>query len=207
VDRRVLFLETLKDLESRLQSDKSEYDAIKIAGILRQWLTDATPLVPLLCRGRNVMLRFRVRIESPPTDPMPVYWALADGFDPDTALTVGHASEVTKDQLLACNVIYINSVLYTVKDVIRQLAHVEGGVHAGTPEDERERQLTEWSRFARIGGRETTIYTILAIGRVVMKGLQPLKARLERELASGDPGPDILDKQTPKKRPKKKRRR
>jgi hypothetical protein len=204
-----VFLGTLKEIEERLEPGKTEYEVMKISGLLRQLLKDGVPSVDLLNCGRNVRLRFLVNVKPRGYEfgeLQPVFWATGDGFDPDTALLADGIIEVTKNQLLACRVIYVSSTLYTVNDIIDQLAYIEGGVHIGDPNDE-DRQLTDASRFVRMGGAEANVYAIRSVARVVLKGLQPLKLRLEGELASDNPGPDILDPPKPKKQMGKRRRR
>jgi hypothetical protein len=210
MDRRVVFLQTLKDIEERLQPGKTQYEVMKISGLLRLLLKDGVPSLDLLNRGRNMRLRFLVN--SKPRgyefgELQPVFWAMGDGFDPDTALLVDSIIEVNKNQLLACRVIYVSSTWYTVSDVIDQLAHIEGGVHMGDPNDDEDRQLTDASRFVRLGGMEANVYAIRSVARVVLKGLQPLRLRLEGELASDNPGPDILVPPKPKQQPSRRRRR
>jgi hypothetical protein len=92
-----------------------------------------------------------------------------------------------------------------LREVIAQAAHVEGGVHMLAPEGDSASNLTDASRYFNIGGREMNLAMLVPIARVVLKGLEPLKVRLESELASSNPGPDVLD--APTKVNKKRRRR
>jgi hypothetical protein len=193
MDRRKVFLETLKDIEERLQPLKSEYEILKISGLLRQLIREDNCAVDLLNRGRNLRLRYQINIQSPQFNPQDqvIVWNTVDGLDPETAAVLYDVREVTRKQLLNCIVVYIHPHWYTVGDIIAQAAHVEGGVHMGVALDDRQQQLTEASRFIRLGGLEMNVKTLLPIARVALNGLEPLKLRLERELASPSPGPDV----------------
>jgi len=57
VDR--LFLETMNDLDRRLDAPVDEYDVLMIAPLLRKLLLDDSPLVHLVNRQRRVKFRFR----------------------------------------------------------------------------------------------------------------------------------------------------
>ena len=50
-----------------------------------------------------------------------------------------------------------------------------GGVHAGSPKEEKERVLHAINGTLAIGGHRASLRQLQAIGRVVLKGLEPLR--------------------------------
>ena len=57
------------------------------------------------------------------------------------------------------------------REVIKQAANVEGGVHAGTPSTDRERLLSEYNAAIRIGGIAALVRALRAIADVVVQSL------------------------------------
>jgi hypothetical protein len=108
----------------------------------------------------------------------PVYWSLEDGIDPDgTPGPPGlqNPFEATRDQLLGREVMRLQGEPVTVRGLIDQLANVEGAVHSGTPQNRRQELLSEVSRRIFIGGLPAGIRQLRSIGRVVHRGLEPLR--------------------------------
>jgi hypothetical protein len=186
VDDDQLFLETLNDLEPRLERGRSEYEVLAISMLLRLLILDNPTLLAKVNRSRPERIRFVVNARDPVwklagLDP-PIFWSIEDGFDPDTA-PVAVPLEVTLDELLGRVVMTIRGLEITVKDVIRQALYVSGGAHPPRPpETAVEEALANSGMF--LTGYPAGLSSLLAIGRVVVKGLAPLRARVEGELAS-----------------------
>jgi hypothetical protein len=146
-------------------------------------LLDESPLVHQVNRDRNMPLMFRVNVSDPiwkiAGTPAPSFWAMQDGFDPDTALTRPQIGELDLPAFLSRVVIVSRGTELTVKDVIRQVAHVLGGVHAGSAQDAKEHALADVSATFRVGGLDPVIRSLQAFGRVVVRALQPLRVRVE----------------------------
>jgi hypothetical protein len=85
-------------------------------------------------------------------------------------------TEATRHQLLARRVMVINGEDVTVRDLIDQLAHIEGAVHRSNPRERREIVLSEAARTLFIGGLPAGVRQIQAVSRVVVRGMQPLRA-------------------------------
>jgi hypothetical protein len=56
-----------------------------------------------------------------------------------------------------------------------------GGVHAGQPRGDSQESLVAVAQQFNIGGDPAGIGTLLAIGRVVVRGLGPLRDRIRNE--------------------------
>lgn len=183
IDRDFLFLATLDDLEKRLRRGLPEYDVLGIAGLLRKLLLDGVPLVDQVNRDRGLKIRYRANVRKPTwmlagTSPPPVFWSREDGFDPDSVQTPVEVAELTRDQLLSQVVMTFQGHELTVKDVVLHAANVGGAVHAGRPRDEKQRALSALAEQMHWGGYSTGVGILLAIGRVVLRGLRPLRERV-----------------------------
>lgn len=130
MDRDQLFISTFEDLEVRLKSQE-EYEILMIAGLLRKLLLDKTPLVDQVNRERRQKIRFIVNDRSVPTDePIPEFWSVEDGFDPNTCVPhLCRPIEVTKDQLLSRPVLMYRGNVITVREFVLHATHVQGAVH------------------------------------------------------------------------------
>ena len=180
-----LFLDTLDDLARRAKPPVAEYDVLMAAPLLRKLLLDRRRLVDEVRRTRGGEVTFRINGRDPiwkiAGSPPPAIWSIQDGLDPDTALARVEPVEVTLDQLLAKVVLVHGGHEETVKDLIRHAAHVAGGVHIGTPESEKERLLNELGQRLQLGGYSSAIRPLMAIARVVVQGLTPLREAIEKE--------------------------
>ena len=181
--RDELFLETLADLESRCEPGRTEYDVLGIAGLLRKLLIDAQPLVDQVNRDRHLRLRFVINDRPIPEDPLPMIWSMQDGFDPETAHRA-FPKEVKRDDLLTRPIVAVNGSAVSVRDVIRYGAHVKGAIHAGEPESDQERALVEVAAAMQVGGFDPGVRSLLAVTRVVLRGLQPLRQRILAEASN-----------------------
>ena len=64
---------------------------------------------------------------------------------------------------------------YSLRDIVLFEANVMGGVHAGSPKEEKEKVLQALDDTLAIGGYRTSLRQLQAISRVVLKGLDPLR--------------------------------
>lgn len=216
MNKDVLFLRTLDDLDGRLQPGQAEYDIIRMSGLLRQLLVDGNNLVDQVNRTRRIKISYKAYSFHAPIEPDVVFWALGDWLTPNTpagsaagylTLTEGvrqpsppegtpdtmTPQDLAKDRFLALQVVLYHGHVFTVKEIILYLANAAGGVHAGEPKDDKEQALAllldppgDIPPNARAGQHSAVIYTLLAIGRGVRRGLDPLRARISADL-SGPP--------------------
>jgi hypothetical protein len=182
VDLDRLFLETLQDLDTRSAGGATEYEVLRSTVLLRQMLLDQSPLIHQVNRDRTP-IKFRVNVRDPiwkiAGSPQPSFWARQDGFDPDTTLTVPQIADLDLPAFLSQVIIVSGGTELTVKDVVRQVAHILGGVHAGSANEASEHALAAVSASFRIGGLDPVIRSLAAVGRVVVRALQPLRVRVE----------------------------
>lgn len=178
--------ETLADLESRVVRPRSEYEVVMTAPLLRKLLLDSPTLVDLVNRERGLRIFYvvngRLPIWKELGEPPPVAYAVEDGFDPTIGLRVPIPTEVNRDGLLSQMVAFYRGHEITVKHLIRYVAHTAGGVHFDLPGNEQEAAAQGLAREMAVGGYPAGSRTLLAVGRVVRRGLEPLREVVERDL-------------------------
>jgi hypothetical protein len=183
VEPERLFLATCTDLEGRI-THLDEYGLLRAAGLLRQLLLDETRLIDVVNRKFRIKVAFlvmdrRSNMEMVAADGAEFY-SVEDGLDPSTARP-GTTIELTRDQLLKWKVMFVSGHYVTVHDLIDQLAHIEGGVHSGSPKTDKEKSLVQAAGMFGIGGLPAGIRMVAAIGRVVVSGLAPLRNRVQAQ--------------------------
>jgi hypothetical protein len=176
VDIDRLFVHTLRDLEERTAST-DEYTVLMSAALLRKLLLDESRLVDQVNRAHRLKLRYRISDVSPweklLLDDNPVFWTIEDALDPDSPFAYAPC-DATRDQFLARQVMYFSGSRITVRDVIDQLANIEGGVHSGSPKDDRQRALQAAAQFYSRAGLPGAVNQTRLIGRITVRGLRPL---------------------------------
>jgi hypothetical protein len=150
MDDDTLFLESLRDIRGKSDSNnpRPEYEAQQLGWLLRKLLMDGHPLIDLANRKHRLPIRFLVDDGSPYQDMVlsmgPVFYSLVDAFDPrDSAVANARVAEVDREGLLARRILLLQGEWYSVKDIIKYVAQVEGAVHRGQPSDAKERALLE----------------------------------------------------------------
>ena len=187
MDVDTLFLETLADLRRR-SNPGPEYEVQQLAALLRKLLLDGQPLVDAANNTRRLRLQFRVYDGSPYQDRVlssgASFDTLVDAFDPETVLVANaRFVEVDRDGLLARGIVLMDGVWFSVADIVKYVAHVEGAVHRGLPSDDKQRALAATN--IRIGGYDSPVVrSLLAVARVVARGLEPLEARIRDDRAA-----------------------
>jgi hypothetical protein len=128
-----------------------------------------------------VDLRFRISAVSPYEQILyednPAFWAIEDALDPDCGLTYA-PYDATRDQFLARRVMRFDGNWLTVRDVIKQLADIDGAVHHDEARDARERALHEAAMHYRNSRLPRAVNQIKLIGRIAVRGLTPLRDAL-----------------------------
>jgi hypothetical protein len=111
-------------------------------------------------------------------------WGIADGLDLQTSPPTWGRKKVNLKNFLHTVVLRSNGVDYTIKDVILLEANIMGGIHAGSPRSEREREFAKIGEMFSIGGLAASLRQLTAISRVTLAALQPLRDAIIDELSS-----------------------
>ncbi len=171
-----LFIKTLADIQKRL-GEVDPYEILMISGLIRKLFLDDFPLVDQVNRKHQKKIVFEVAVplNRPKDEPMPIFWTIQDGLDPDTALPFKHRQQLKRDQFFQTTVAIINARPYSVRDVVLFQANVMGGIHVGSPKADKEHVLKQIDQTISVGGYASSLRQLKAIGRVVLKALAPLR--------------------------------
>ncbi len=177
MEPKELFLRTLDDLEKQLGSN-DPYEILGISALIRKLFLDDNPLVDQVNRESRIKVEFCIAVSNilnNPKIPTPDFYSEQDGLDPDTAPPMFARQTVNRDKFFKTIVMLSEGKSYTVRDTIAFEANVMGGVHAGSPKDEKDRALMTIAHTWSIGGYPASLRQLKGIGRVVLKALQPLR--------------------------------
>lgn len=188
MNREQLFLRLLQELAALADGISDDFQLLQASGHLRALLLDHDPLMHQMNRDRRLKISFEPSAEDAYTKVVledgPVFWAQMDGFSPRLAARPRQSEALKLDGLLAKRAAVVEGEDVSVKDLILQVANVEGGVHPGTPRTDLEQRLSQWSVALRIGGFAAVARTLRGIADVVVQGLEPLAAQVRQDLRS-----------------------
>jgi hypothetical protein len=177
VDVEELFIRTLRDLEQGITSS-DEYEVLMSAALLRKLLVDGGRLMDQVNRNYRLDLRFRISDVSPLENLIfednPIFWSLEDALDPESPFAY-KPFDATRDKFLNRKVMRFNGHWITVRDVIDQLANVEGAVHSGEPDTDRRRTIQAAGRFYSRAGLPGVVSQVRLLGLITVRALSPLR--------------------------------
>jgi hypothetical protein len=171
-----LFVETVADLRNRSQhpATRSRYELLGIAPLLRKLLTDrGDPLLVTINRARReIRPQFRIRP-----------WEMSEGTDESLNYLIRlsgpelvggtETPALTAKQFLAARVGLLEGEDLSVKQIVRYYAHVEGGVHFGTPNEDGQEAMSGMAPVL-LGNTTGQIEILGYLGQVVVDALTPL---------------------------------
>lgn len=179
------FSRTVDDLRDRSLGPAEEYSMLRASGLIRQMLMDREPLAPRVAKRLGMPLRFEVadfdasRIYESARIPPSATWA-----NPSPIGESGVAVDLPG--FLAHKVATIASESFTVRDVVRAVAHVHGGVHYFSPENDREQRLVDYDRRRNVRELGILHASVQSIGQITVAALEPLAI-------AGRARPDLLE--------------
>lgn len=135
MDPKTFFIDTLKDLSARI-TPGTEYDLVRASGLLRQLLLDQTPLIHLVNRQTRMKLIFEIK-KWPDTNPQ-IGKLQLQSPEPDDEMP---RIKVDFDSFLSTNVLFFHEHAYTVKDIIKTISNIQGGVHRDRPKNDKDSNL------------------------------------------------------------------
>jgi hypothetical protein len=167
------FVETVKDLDDKL-ADGGSYRLKKASGLIRLLLIDEFPLAPILAARFGKKLRFKTAdYKSAP--PRPDRFSMFNiSLDVSWLLNVKYCWN-TIEEFLKAPAATSGNLPLTVKDFVKLVANVKGGVHSGKvrPDEQGQQRLVDNEEIS-IDGVALNISTIEPIGRVVLQALKPI---------------------------------
>ncbi|MCA2255823.1 hypothetical protein JF710_21825 [Mycobacterium intracellulare] len=202
-----LFVETLIDIDQKLRRNPSEYDLLKVAGLLRPILLEK--LLDDASAAAGLDAKFRVVKPGPlPIPPevkkqMDEAWARLHATNPeikrvDIAVSVrpdllsgelGPTSQpgdqvvelARKDFLKHAGVLIFQDYPYTVEHILRVAANSLGGIHWGpTNWNAQAEQLRQYMEGSVWFGRPLPAALMGAIGDCTLRACKPVADELTR---------------------------
>jgi hypothetical protein len=200
-----LFVETLVDVDQRLSGDPSEYDLIKIAGLLRPILLEK--LLDEASAAASMTPKFRVvKAGPPPISPelqleLDARWAKIHATNPEIKrvtiaaamradLLTGELGPVSqpgdqvielgrKDFLNHAGILTYNDYQYSVEHILRVAANSLGGIHWGpTNWDDRSEELRKYMDGSVLFGRPLPAAMMAEIARCTLRTCKPVADKL-----------------------------
>ena len=160
-----------------LTESMDEIDLVDLASHLRQLLFDKRSLVDTVNDG--VKLRFEVGTFGPGWGPdddphweKVVYQSLQDGIDPQSP-PYSRSVTLTANQFGQHTIAFSQGEKITIKDMIRYNANRRGGRH-WDPTSKQEYVKLQRLESLYVGGIAAPTRELKAIGRVVLRSLDPL---------------------------------
>lgn len=180
MDTDKLFVRTIDDLKQKLISEDA-YEYLKASALLRSLILDGgNSLIHSVNRpeARRLDIRFKfgtldsqLRMFKQMNISVSELHIL-DGFSPKFQICMTSAKEGGLDDLLKAVLIVSSGIEYSVKDTIKYLANIEGGVHRGVAKTEIEKNLE--SMCSRVDQATVIERTVKGVSQVVVDGTVPL---------------------------------
>lgn len=187
MDAEILFLRTLHEVRKRIDL-ADPYISLELSGYLRKLLMDKVPLAVDANREYSLKFIFRVHAGKSIAEKCAAsgialdhiaYQMTLDAFDPEGWPDDEPVRDLHLTQFLGEEVGAVRSKLLTVRDVISQLAHVEGGVHKGQARSDEEKAMADFEQRMRIEDAGPVTTQIHAIAKVALRALEPLEAAIK----------------------------
>jgi hypothetical protein len=173
MDANTLFLERCRQVEE-LTKSQAEIDLLDLSARLRQLLLDGNSLIHQVNKNHRLKLSFVVGTFRNPPDEYTKVASLEDGLDPETRPSGSPSEQVNLDGFLGHKTLYLNGHGHSVRDIIKHASDAAGGVHRTDSPADQHRKIAEYSDGFGIGGLPAAIRQLQAIGRVTLRGIQPL---------------------------------
>lgn len=194
--RDKLFLHVCVDLHACCRDGRT-YSLLRAAALLRLLLVDGGALATRVNKEHRVQLLFHVGLHDDhpyvAESPRPLLSLYHSSFDGAAAgpSPLWSTERVDLERFLALRVIRRSPQTFSVREVIKHVANVNGIMHAGDPKKELEHSLMKLRPFVPVGSEEPVTAMVGVIGAVALRALHPLftavraavEARDEQEAA------------------------
>lgn len=171
-----LFIHTVDDLRTKVEAG-DDYSILRATALLRQLLMDGHSLTHQVNRTYRIRLGFEVCGRSY-RDIMlstnPDFYSSLDGIH-KSGLLAGSVEPISLDQLLSEPVLVSDGQVFTVGDLIRHGANVDGGVHRGQPRNDLEQALSDLANGSfMVAGQAINYRQLRPIALIMLDGLEPV---------------------------------
>lgn len=171
-----LFTRTLQHLHKAINSS-DEYEVLRGSALIRQLFLDGgISVFDQVNRHYRKKIEFEIVDHNPPTIGGVDFdiWCVVDGIDPQVAPLHMPRVKLKRDDFLTQIIAIVDGNKYSIKDLIKYVANVMGGVHSGNAKDEREKGLVKLAELPLFSNINVALLFVRAIGRVVLQAMRPL---------------------------------
>jgi hypothetical protein len=173
VDKYHFLLDSAAELERLTRDDATAYELTRASGILRLLFLDSQPLVHQVNRDLRMPMVFKIsHVKAGYLSK--VVPGTSMHYTSTTSKVDGAGVDAKLPAFLSHPTIAVQEELFTVRNVIKCVAHVGGGVHYLPPEDDREAALYKVASSMAVNDRTVLLHAIADIARAALEGLQPL---------------------------------
>lgn len=171
MEAKALFIQKMGELHEALYSS-DQYKMLNSSAILRQLLLDESPLIHIVNKTYKIKLVFKVRkndfLEFPENVPKPSIRVI------NPRLSIQGEEYINLNKFLSFKVAIVDNQPFTIREIIKFVANVLGGVHFDSAKDKEEllRKLQELHIFSDVN---LLFNLIRNIGLIVLDGLRELK--------------------------------
>lgn len=178
MDLERLLIRSLDDLHRSINS-KDEYEVLRAAAIIRQLFLDGDKsLFVKVNRKYRRKLAFEVVDQKPPNVlgvPQPEIWCAIDTLDPRKVSRRYPRITKNRKQFFQTVVAIVGGHEYTIRDLVKFVANVMGGVHAGEPQDAKEEVLAKLGELYLFSNLSVPLLYVRSIGRIILESLRETK--------------------------------
>jgi hypothetical protein len=177
MDDEILFVRTLDDLHRSINSN-DEYEVLRASALIRQLFLDGSnSLIDRVNRKYRHKLEFEVIEQTPPDIPGLSFnvWAAIDGIDPRAMPQHFPRTTKKRDGFFGMIVAIIEGHEYSIRELVQFVANVMGGVHSGSLQDEKEKNLAQLKELYIFSNINLALLFIRAVGRIILESLKPLQ--------------------------------
>jgi hypothetical protein len=175
-----LLIHTLDDLSLRINSN-DEYEVLLASTLIRKIFLDDHPLIDQVNKKYKIKFEFEfVEITPPIISGFPItdFWSVIESLDPSLAPTNAEIIRTNRDKFFASIIGIADKHQYTIKDIIKFVANVMGGVHLGAPKNNVEEALNKLRDFSYFSELSIPLQQIRSISRIIIKALRPIKYKI-----------------------------
>jgi hypothetical protein len=184
-DHEKLLIDTIEDLKNRLDKG-GEYNLIRASALIRQLLIDGNPLLSIVNKNYKLPILFRTQKNRPKFQTKGTINGIAyESVIGVTFVNPKHNDEAYIDNIILEKfieypVIFFEGQYFTVLQIIKQCAHIYGGVHSGKARNEDEFKLDLANKTLSHGEVSCAIDAMRDIISITITALEPLVAAIQK---------------------------
>lgn len=180
-----LFLLTLQDIRDKVRSG-TDYELLRACGMYRHLICDSTSLLQIVNEKYNLPIKFIVADWGEMRNwTIEVNWL--SPYPPSASLLTTKTIALNVGKFRNHVILSLGSHRYNVEEIIRNVSVFMGGVHSDSPElhEVKKRALVNIEKAVRDKKSPIIFYAIAAIGKIILKAVEPLEILISGRAPAG----------------------